>query len=572
MANAGLTDNASYQRIQGNFPDGTRDGRSEPMVDVVNLADYMIINFYNGNSDWDHHNWVAARSKTNPEKGFRFFCWDEEKTLEDKNSDIHNENNPDCPSRVFQQLMKNADFKRLFADRIQKFCFGNGVLTADAALERWNKRSSLVEKAIDAESARWGDYRRDVHRWQTAGPFSIYTKENSWIPARNVLTGDYFPQRTDIFVNQLRMAGLFPNTVAPLFMINSAEPKGNFISFNDTLSIIAPVGTIYYTTDGSDPVIWNPVPLPAAKARLYSGKIILKGSAIVRARCINNGFWSASTERSFIYKEDYNNLKITEINYHPVSKDVTDEGELEFIEIKNTGKMTLDLGGCMFTEAIEFKFDQGFKLDPGEFAVIGSGSRGFYKKYGFVPDGEFDGQLDNTGERIVLLNPVRDTIISMSYSDNFGWPLSADGDGKTLVPINVFPADQTGDPLAWRASYHYGGSPGRDDLLEISRLENGTASGNFTLYQNFPNPFREKTTIPFSIKEDATIELSVYDRYGHTITVIAKNERTAGEYLTEWDGKTENGATVPAGVYFYKLTVTAKNSSKDLTKTFIKLR
>jgi hypothetical protein len=572
MANVGFSDNAAYQRIQGNLPDGTADGRGEPIVDVVNLADYMIINFYNGNSDWDHHNWTAARNRINPGKGFRFFCWDEEKTLEDKNTNIINENNPNCPSRVFQQLMKNQDFKRLFADRIQKFCFGSGVLTPQSALERWKRRSSVVEKTIDAESARWGDYRRDVHRWQTAGPFGLYTKENSWIPASNKLIFEYFPQRTDIFVNQLRTAGWYPNTVAPVFLLNSTTPTGSFINIGDTLTMFAPTGAIYFTTDGSDPVSWNGVPLPAAKARLYTGKLILNESEIIRARCINNGEWSASTERSFIIKEEYKNLKITEINYHPGNNTSADEGEFEFIEIKNTGTSVIDLSGCIFTEGFDYRFEQGFKIGPGEFAVFGSGSSGFYNTYGFVADGIYNGQLDNSGERIVLLDPVGDTIISMSYGVNSGWPVSADGDGKTLVPVDIYPSDQTGDPLAWRASYHYGGSPGRDDLLEISRLENGTTAENFTLYQNFPNPFSEKTAIPYSITEDATVELTIYDRSGHIITIIEKTTRTAGEYLAEWDGTTENGSIVPAGVYFYRLTVTGNNSPKFLTKSLIRIR
>jgi hypothetical protein len=571
-ANAGLSDNATYQRIQGNFPDGTSDGRIEPLVDVVNLADYMIINFYNGNSDWDHHNWIAARNRINPGKGFRFFCWDEEKTLEDKNANILNENNPDCPSRIFQQLMKNQDFKRLFADRAQKFCFGNGVLTPYSAAERWKKRSSVVEKVIDAESARWGDYRRDVHRWQAAGPFSVYTKENNWIPASNKLLLEYFPQRTGIFVNQLRIAGWLPKTGAPEFMINSTVPSGSFINTGDTLTMIAASGAIYYTTDGSDPVAWNGIPLPTAKSRLYNGKIILDNSVIIRARCINNGEWSASTERSFIIKADYNDLKITEINYHPQNSTSSDEGELEFIEIKNTGSAIIDLSGCTFSEGIDFRFEQGSKLFPGDFAVLGSQSSGFYKGYGFVADGIYSGQLDNSGERIVLLDPVGDTIISMSYGDSSGWPVSADGEGKTIVPVDINPTDQTGDPLAWRASYHSGGSPGRDDLLEISRLENGMASENFTLYQNFPNPFRDKTVIPYSIIEEGTIELSVYDRYGHSIKMIEMSTKTAGEYLAEWDGTTENGVAVPAGVYFYRLTVTVNNNPKSLTKTIIRLR
>jgi hypothetical protein len=444
--------------------------------------------------------------------------------------------------------MKNADYRRLLADRIQKLCLGNGVLTPSSALERWNKRSSVVEKAVDAESARWGDYRRDVHRWQTAGPFAVYTRDDHWMPARNFLTGVYFPQRTDIFVNQMRAAGLFPNTVAPHFLINSDEPGSDFINKGDTLVMTAPAGAIYFTTDGSDPAVWNPVPLPAANAILYTGKIVLNSSAIIRARCINNGEWSASVESSFIIKSDYNKLKITEINYHPAMNATLDEGELEFLEIKNTGTSVLDLEGCIFSGGIDYRY------------------------YNSVPSGEYDGQLDNSGERIIMLSPLGDTIISMTYGDSSGWPVNADGDGKTIVTVSINPADQTGDPEEWRSSYHSGGSPGMDDILQISRLENVTESDYFSLYQNFPNPFIERTAIPYSIKEDADAELSVFDRYGHRIRIIDNNFMPAGEYLAEWDGLSDNGSVVPAGVYLYRLTITMNGIPRSLTRTLIKTR
>ena len=65
MANAGLESNENYQFIQGKNADGTPDYLSESMVDVVNLADYMLVNFYGGNTDWDHHNWSAMRNRLN---------------------------------------------------------------------------------------------------------------------------------------------------------------------------------------------------------------------------------------------------------------------------------------------------------------------------------------------------------------------------------------------------------------------------------------------------------------------------------------------------------------------------
>ena len=192
LASAGLSDNASYQRIQGNNPDGTPDPQYEAYVDVVSLIDYMIMNFYGGNWDWDHHNWVAVRNRVQPGKGFKFFSWDAEHVLEDVGANELNENNAGCPSFLFQQLRANVDFRRLLADRVQLHCFNGGVLTPQAAAQRWMNRAQQIDFAIIAESARWGDYRRDVHPWETTGPFTLYIKEH-WLAEQDFLLNEYFP-------------------------------------------------------------------------------------------------------------------------------------------------------------------------------------------------------------------------------------------------------------------------------------------------------------------------------------------------------------------------------------------
>ena len=59
--------------------------------------DYMILNFYTGNKDWDHHNWVASRNRENPGKGFQFFPWDSERTFGNLRDNNVNENNRQSP-------------------------------------------------------------------------------------------------------------------------------------------------------------------------------------------------------------------------------------------------------------------------------------------------------------------------------------------------------------------------------------------------------------------------------------------------------------------------------------------
>lgn len=256
IANSGLQGNENYQRIQGNNLDGSPEPSTEPLVDVVNLADYMLINFYGGNTDWDHHNWAAVRNRVKADKGFQFICWDAEHMIKTLNTNVLDENNHNRPSNIFTQLMQNNDYKRLFADRVQRHCYNNGVLTPEANQARWNKRRQQIEGAIDCESARWGDYRRDVHPYQTSGPFELYTKEGNWLPQQEFMANDYFPNRTDVLISQLRSKGYFPNIDAPGFNINGQAISSNIISTGDELSMLAEEGTIYFTMDGSDPVIW----------------------------------------------------------------------------------------------------------------------------------------------------------------------------------------------------------------------------------------------------------------------------------------------------------------------------
>ncbi|MBN1465616.1 CotH kinase family protein, partial [candidate division KSB1 bacterium] len=252
LANRGLASTANYQRIQGNNPDGSPNPNYKTYVDAVSLADYMLLNFYGGNTDWDHHNWVAIRNRVLPGKGFQFFSWDAEHVLKSFNENTTGENNNNCPSGLFQRLAANTDFRRLFADRVQRHCFNGGVFTPEAAAARWQGRAAQIDLAVIPESARWGDYRRDVHRYNAEGPFDLYDRQY-WLNEQAYLLNDYFPQRTSRLISQLRSAGLFPNVQAPQFLLNDQAIEGTVIHSGDVLSLTAS-GSIYYTLDGADPL------------------------------------------------------------------------------------------------------------------------------------------------------------------------------------------------------------------------------------------------------------------------------------------------------------------------------
>jgi len=95
---------------------------------------------------------------------------------------------------------------------------------------------------------------------------------------------------------------------------------------------------------------------------------------------------------------------------------------------------------------------------------------------------------------------------------------------------------------------------------------------NFTLSQNFPNPFNPSTNIKFTIPQSPLpggdgrggfVTLRVYDILGNEITTLISNELPEGEYEVTFDA---SGLT--SGIYFYQL-ITGSNM---LTKQMILLK
>lgn len=461
LAQAGFATTAAYQYVQGNNPDGTRNPAYENLVDLPNLIDYMLIIFYGGNLDAPISNFLGNTSPNNfygvrnriGADGFRFFVHDAEHTLLNVNenrlgpypagdSSVLKSN----PQWVFQKLQANAEFRLLVADHVHRHFFNQGVLTTQRTREVFTNRTAQLDRAVVGESARWGDAKRST-------PFN----RTDWLNAVNNVLNNFLPQRSSVVLNQLRTAGLYPNVTAPSF-----NQHGGNITNGFPLAMSAPAGTIYYTLDGTDPRLTGGAISPGARS--YTGPIALTETSEVKARVWNGSTWSAVNEAAFTVIQTFTDLFITELMYHPPATDDFTGTQLEFLELKNVGNGELDLSGVQFTAGIRFTFPLGTRLAPGEFVVLVSNPFGFASRYPGVPfDGVYTGQLSNSGERVTLSHAVGTTIFSVRYSDVEPWPVSADGGGFSLVPVNPNLNPAPDDPANWRASSVVGGSPGSDD-------------------------------------------------------------------------------------------------------------
>ena len=85
---------------------------------------------------------------------------------------------------------------------------------------------------------------------------------------------------------------------------------------------------------------------------------------------------------------------------------------------------------------------------------------------------------------------------------------------------------------------------------------------------NYPNPFRDNTSISFDIPKSSKVNLSIYNSKGQLVRTLNDSYYSKGEHLLTWDGRNDIGKQVSAGVYLYKL----QGKDTNITKKLLKLK
>ncbi len=441
LASADLSVPVNYQRLLGRNADGTRNPALEVMVDIDNLIDYMLLHIFITADDWPNHNWWAARRRGSESTGFRFFAWDQEisnnsiiKSHTSWGARVVDVGAPNTPAYVYARCRANPEFRLRFADHVQKHLFNNGVLTPSNTLALWNRRIAEVDRAVVAESARWGDYQR------ASKP---YLRHVEWMTHLNWMRTVYFPTNTAIALRKLRNANLFPSLGAPLV----DQPPGLVSAgFAASLRNGNNSGSILYTTDGSDPRQSGGA--IAQTAKTYETPIPVSSHTRIKTRIRSGTTWSPLLEVDYFVPQDYAALQLTEVHYHPADIDGIDGDEFEFIECTNTGTIPLQLDGVRITEGVEFTFRDNTTLLPGGVFLIVANPEQFTATYpGVRVSGSYRGRLSNSGEALTFKHPAGFHVFSMVYKDSSPWPSTADGAGSSLQRVSL--SIPVSEPRAW---------------------------------------------------------------------------------------------------------------------------
>jgi len=168
-------------------------------------------------------------------------------------------------------------------------------------------------------------------------------------------------------------------------------------------------------------------------------------------------------------------------------------------------------------------------------------------------------------------------------SDKYGDIFVADARHNRIVELNpygerTFDFGGQGDSL-WQfrtpvgvasspgAHYLYVADMGNRRVQKFIVIEEDTTGGGpqggagvqvlplvYDLGPAIPNPSKGQTTFRYALPKESRVNFTIYNVTGQVVKEFNQGKQKAGYYSNQWDGRSNLGHRVGAGVYFYRLT------------------
>jgi hypothetical protein len=91
-----------------------------------------------------------------------------------------------------------------------------------------------------------------------------------------------------------------------------------------------------------------------------------------------------------------------------------------------------------------------------------------------------------------------------------------------------------------------------DDAQLILNTSTGNTASEALAVTSFPNPFRDRNYLQYSIAGTSRVKIEILDMLGRKIKTLYDDEQYKGSYVVEWDGRGNNGHK-KAGIYIYRI-------------------
>ena len=172
----------------------------------------------------------------------------------------------------------------------------------------------------------------------------------------------------------------------------------------------------------------------------------------------------------------------------------------------------------------------------------------------------------NVGDELGVFNQNGDLVGSGVY-DNDNMAISLWGDNETTKQTNGLANKEVYTLQLWNSLsgltetlvvtewIEGNGTYGENDIAIVGKL--AIVPGNELSLDNYPNPFKDVTTIEFNIPEDGNVRIELYNSIGKRLEVITDREYTAGTHEVQF-----NATKLAVGTYFIKLESNGQTLNK----------
>jgi hypothetical protein len=162
-----------------------------------------------------------------------------------------------------------------------------------------------------------------------------------------------------------------------------------------------------------------------------------------------------------------------------------------------------------------------------------------------------------------------------SELNNFGFEVQRSEDGSTFLPVIFVKGKGTSTEISeyeytdvaptGTLSYRlkqidFDGTVSFSSVVTIESIN----SQDFTLNQNFPNPFNPSTSITFSLGLQSKVKLTIINALGEVVTELVNEVLAAGSHNVVW-----HADSLPSGIYFAVLS--AESSGNQLVRLVRKI-
>ena len=137
-------------------------------------------------------------------------------------------------------------------------------------------------------------------------------------------------------------------------------------------------------------------------------------------------------------------------------------------------------------------------------------------------------------------------------------------------------------PAGWNASHvsvvafvaNYNTSINSRDVINASKVLLGTSNAtgieehpelpSVVAKQNSPNPFTSMTALSFTLNVTDNVKIKVYNQFGQVVNDLVDTKLIPGDHTFYWAGDDNNGNYVASGVYYYTITTSSMQVTKQM--------